>query len=121
MSACSDDTAYQRAEAIKRLGPDDFVPHTADAAIQLRDLLQKWAIPQKPLSAPLYVWYGGQDVFIDAAWTAAGIQRACALGGSITIDFDPNGGHNPATGQAVLDWITDRFAGKPATNDCKSG
>jgi pimeloyl-ACP methyl ester carboxylesterase len=121
MSACSDDTAYQRAEAIKRLGPDDFVPHNADAAIQLRNLLQKWAIPQKPLSAPLYVWYGGQDVFIDAAWTAAGIQRACALGGSITIDFDPNGGHNPATGTAVLNWITDRFAGKPATNDCKSG
>jgi pimeloyl-ACP methyl ester carboxylesterase len=121
MSACSDDTAYQRAQAIKRLGPDDFAPHNADAAIQLRDLLQKWAIPQKPLSAPLYVWYGGQDVFIDAAWTAAGIQRACELGGSITIDFDPNGGHNPATGQAVLDWITDRFAGKPAANDCKSG
>ena len=61
MSACSDDTAYQRGEAIKRLGPNDFAPDTADAAIHLRDLLKQWALPQKPLSAPLYVWYGGQD------------------------------------------------------------
>jgi hypothetical protein len=121
MSDCSDDTAYQRGEAIKRLGPNDFAPDTADAAIRLRDLLQHWSIPQKPLSAPLYVWYGGQDPFIDADWTKAGIQRACEMGGSITIDFDPNGGHNPVSGQTVLAWIADRFAGKPAANDCKSG
>jgi hypothetical protein len=87
----------------------------------LRDLLQKWAIPQRPLSAPMYVWYGGQDPYIDAAWTKAAIQRACEMGGSITIDFDPSGGHNPATGATVLAWIADRFAGKPAANDCKSG
>ena len=121
MSNCSADTAYQRAEAIKRLGPHDFTPDTDDAAIRLRDLLQKWALPQKPLSAPLYVWYGGQDPFIDAAWTKAGVQRACDLGGSVTIDFDPNGGHNPPTGDKVLAWIADRFAGKPPINDCKSG
>jgi pimeloyl-ACP methyl ester carboxylesterase len=121
MSACSDDTAFQRGEAIKKLGPNDFAPDTADAAIQLRDLLQRWALPQKPLSAPLYVWYGGKDPYIDAAWTEAGIRRACALGGVITIDFDPEGGHNPASGAAVLAWLADRFAGKPAPNDCKSG
>ncbi|GAC1401976.1 MAG: lipase family protein [Mycobacterium sp.] len=121
MSDCSDNSAYKRGEAIKRLGPHDFTPDSADATIHLRDLLQKWAIPQKPLSAPLYVWYGGQDRFIDPAWTKAGIQRACDLGGSITIDFDPNGGHNPPTGDTVLAWIADRFAGKPAANDCKSG
>jgi pimeloyl-ACP methyl ester carboxylesterase len=121
MSDCSDDTAYQRAQAIRKLGPRDLAPATPEAAIQLRDLLQKWAIPQKPLSAPMYVWYGGQDPYIDAAWTKAAIQRACEMGGSITIDFDPNGGHNPATGATVLAWIADRFAGKPAANDCKSG
>jgi pimeloyl-ACP methyl ester carboxylesterase len=121
MSACSDDTAYQRGEAIKRLGPNDFTPDTADAAIHLRDLLKQWALPQKPVSAPLYVWYGGQDPYIDAAWTKAGIERACETGGTVTIDFDPNGGHNPPTGDVVLAWLADRFAGKPATNDCKSG
>jgi pimeloyl-ACP methyl ester carboxylesterase len=121
MSACSDDTAFQRGQALKRLGRKDFAPDTADAAIRLRDLLQRWAIPQQALSAPLYVWYGGQDPFIDAAWTEAGIQKACELGGTVTIDFDPSGGHNPATGAAVLAWLADRFAGKPAPNDCKSG
>lgn len=121
MSACSEDTAYQRGEAIKRLGPKDFAPDTADAAIHLRDLLKQWALPQKPLSAPLYVWYGGQDPFIDADWTKAGIEKACEMGGTVTVDFDPNGGHNPPTGDAVIAWIADRFAGKPAANDCKSG
>jgi pimeloyl-ACP methyl ester carboxylesterase len=121
MSACSDATAYQRGEAIKRLGPHDFAPDNADAAIHLRDLLKQWALPQKPLSTPLYVWYGGQDPFIDAEWTKAGIERACEMGGTITIDFDPNGGHNPPTGDTVIAWIADRFAGKPAADDCKSG
>lgn len=121
MSACSEDTAYLRGEAIKRLGPNDFTPDTADAAIHLRDLLKQWALPQKPLSAPLYVWYGGQDPFIDAEWTKAGIQKACDAGGTVTIDFDPNGGHNPPTADTVIAWIADRFAGKPAANDCKSG
>jgi hypothetical protein len=69
----------------------------------------------------MYVWYGGKDPYIDAAWTEAGIKQACETGGTITIDFDPNGGHNPATGNTVLAWMADRFAGKPATNNCKSG
>jgi pimeloyl-ACP methyl ester carboxylesterase len=120
MSDCSDDTAYKRGLAVERLGPRDFAPDSADAAIHLRDLLQRWAIPQKPLSAPLYVWYGGKDPYIDAAWTKPAIQRACELGGTITIEFDPNGGHNPVSGDAVLAWLADRFAGKPAPNDCKS-
>jgi hypothetical protein len=44
-------------------------------------------MPQKPLTAPPHVWYGG---------------------------------HNPATGAAVLAWLADRFARKPAPNDCNS-
>ena len=93
-------------------------PAACDAAERLQNLLQAWAIPQRRLTAPLYVWYGGQDPFIDAGWTKAAIGRACSLGGTVTAEFDPRGGHNPPAAQEMLDWMADRFAGKKVTNDC---
>jgi pimeloyl-ACP methyl ester carboxylesterase len=121
LTDCSSERAYARASAINKLGPNDFAPDTSEAADRLRALLQGWAMPQKPLSAPLFVWYGGHDPFIDAGWTAAAIQRACQLGGSLTVVFDPTGGHNPASADLLIDWVIDRFAGKPVANDCKTG
>jgi alpha-beta hydrolase superfamily lysophospholipase len=115
---CSEGGAYRRAAAIQRLGPGEFTPHTPEAGERLRKLLSAWALPHKPLSAPLYVWYGGKDPFIDSEWTAAAIRRACALGGEVTISFDPEGGHNPANALKFIAWLADRFAGKPAPNDC---
>jgi Secretory lipase len=118
LSDCSEAGAYRRGEAVKQLGPRDFTPRTPEAADRLRELLQQWALPQKPLSAPLYVWYGGQDPFIDAAWTKAAIERTCAQGGVVTIRFDPNGGHNPPDAVELIKWLNDRFKGLPAQNDC---
>jgi Secretory lipase len=118
LSDCTPGAAYRRANAIGQLGPRDFTPRTPEAADRLRELLQQWALPQKPLSAPLYVWYGGVDPYIDAAWTKAAIERACQLGGSVTVEFDPGGGHNPPDALALIKWMTDRFDGKPAKNDC---
>lgn len=118
LTDCRPANAYARAQAAAGVGPRDFVPRTPQAADQLRVLLQKWALPQKPLSAPLYVYYGGKDPYIDAEWTAAAIQRACALGGDITIRYDPAGGHNPTDALEAVQWTTDRFEGKPVGNDC---
>lgn len=118
LTDCTPANAYRRAQAAAGVGPRDFVPRTPQAADQLRGLLEKWALPQKPLSAPLFVYYGGKDPYIDAAWTKAAVQRACALGGTITIRYDPQGGHNPADALEALRWTTDRFDGKPVGNDC---
>lgn len=118
LSDCSSAGAYKRGVAAEQLGPRDFVPVNQAAYDQLQNLLQAWAIPQRRLTAPLYVWYGGQDPYIDAGWTRAAIGRACALGGPVTITFDPKGEHNPTEAQAMLDWMADRFAGKQVTNDC---
>ncbi|MUL67655.1 hypothetical protein BOO86_24500 [Mycobacterium sp. CBMA 234] len=118
LSSCTGEALYKRGVAAAQLGPRDFVPVTPEAADRLQNLLQAWAIPQRPLSAPLYVWYGGQDPFIDAAWTRAALGRACSMGGTLTIKFDPKGGHNPSEAQAMIDWMADRFAGKKVTNDC---
>jgi len=118
LSDCTPAGAYKRGQAVDGVGPRDFAPRTPQAANQLRDLLRRWALPQKPLSAPLYVYYGGKDPYIDAAWTKAAIERACALGGTITIRYETDGGHNPSDALAVVRWMKDRFDGKPAQNDC---
>lgn len=115
---CTEDGAYGRAAALQRIGPREFTPRTPEAAERLRGLLEDWALPQKPLSAPLYVFYGGQDPFIDAEWTRSAIEEACALGAVVTIEFDPEGGHSPGNALDMLDWIADRFAERPAPNDC---
>lgn len=118
LSDCTEEGAYGRAAAIQRIGPREFTPRGPQAAERLRRLLKAWTLPQKPLSAPLYVFYGGKDPFIDAEWTRSAIEKACALGGVVTIDFDPEGGHNPGDALGMLDWIDDRFAGRPAPDDC---
>lgn len=118
ISDCTPAAAYRRATASQQLGARDFTPRTAEAADRLRALLQAWALPQQPLSAPLYVFYGGKDPFIDAAWTEAAIKRACAMGGVVTIEFDPDGGHNPANALNLIGWMADRFDGDPVENDC---
>jgi pimeloyl-ACP methyl ester carboxylesterase len=118
LTDCTPANAYRRAQAADGVGPRDFVPRTPEAAAQLRTLLQNWALPQKPLSAPLYVYYGGKDPYIDAAWTTAAIAKACTMGGTITIKYDPAGGHNPTNGLDAIQWTTDRFDGKPVKNDC---
>jgi hypothetical protein len=115
---CAPAAVLRSASALKQLGAGDFQPSAPEAAARLRDLLTQWALPQLPLSAPLYVWYGGKDPFIDAPWTKAAIQRACALGGVVTIVYVPDGGHNPPDAVQLVNWMADRFAGKPAKNDC---
>ena len=118
LSACSGPELNERAGAIEQLRAGDFTPRTPAAAERLRQLLHQWALPQKPLSAPLSVWYGGADTYVDSAWTAAAIAHACALGGTVTIQFEPTKGHGEVDLATQLTWIADRFAGKTPANDC---
>jgi hypothetical protein len=117
-SDCTPAALLRQGDAMKQIGPKDFTPRTPEAAAHLRQLLAQWALPQKPLSAPLYVWYGGRDPYIDFEWTKAALAKSCALGGVITIVFEPAGGHNPPDADELVKWMADRFAGKQPQNDC---
>ena len=119
LSVCVGDPSPARIEGTKKLLGTDFAPASPAAADRLAAVLQGWALPQQPLSAPLSVSYGGQDPLIDAQWTRDAVQRACAMGGDITIAFDQNKGHEGADIVGQVQWMADRFAGKPATNDCR--
>ena len=107
-----------RDRAVEELVPDEVQPATPAAADRLRLLLSKWALPQRPLSAPLSVAYGGKDTLVDAQWTTDAIARACALGGVIVWDLQADKGHGDVDIGPQLQWVADRFAGRPAPNDC---
>jgi hypothetical protein len=115
---CSGPETSYRGDAAKTIELNDVAPSTPEAADRLRRYLTEWALPQKRLSAPLYVWYGGADTFIDASWTAGAIKRACALGGHVVAQFEQDKGHVETDYQDQFHWLTDRFADKPVTNAC---
>jgi hypothetical protein len=91
---------------------------TTNSGQAARGLLDKWALPQHKLSAPLSVTYGGEDTYIDAQWTTDAIARACELGGTIDYDQQPTEGHGDIDIRSQFQWLADRFAGKPVTNGC---
>ena len=73
---------------------------------------------QLKLAAPLYVWYGGADPFIDSPWTAGAVRRACGLGGTVAVVFEPGKGHGDINYVDQFNWLTDRFAGRAVTHAC---
>lgn len=118
LTGCTPDKAGAREDAVNRLGDKDFAPKSDAAADSLRRALGAMAVPQGPASAPMLVAYGDADTYIDAAWTDAALEQACGYGDIITIDRQAGRGHGDVNGDAVNQWIGDRFAGVPAQNDC---
>jgi hypothetical protein len=110
--------SLDRTAAAQELKNSDFVPHSPEAADHLRTLLKQWALPQQPLSAPMSVLYGGQDKLIDPQWTTDAIARACAVGGTIVWDLQPDKGHGNVDITTQFQWLADRFAGIPVQNEC---
>jgi pimeloyl-ACP methyl ester carboxylesterase len=118
LTACAGPLVEQRPEAATRVAPTDIEPATPAAAARLREPLARWALPQKPLSAPMYVVYGSSDTLIDAQWTTDAIARACSLGGTIEWDLQAGKGHGDIDFGEALTWIVERFAGSPVANEC---
>lgn len=116
--ACSGPAMTHRSDVAKTIGPDEVAPISVAAADRLRAYLTQWALPQRRLSAPLKVWYGGADTFLDAPWTASAIKRACALGGVVVAQFEQAKGHGEPDYIDQFNWLSDRFAGRPVTNGC---
>src|SRR3546814_12947099 len=56
LTACQAPQIYERQAAAEHLPPEAVAPRSVAAADQLRGLLRDWALPQRPLSAPLSVW-----------------------------------------------------------------
>lgn len=116
LSECSFST--DRSDAMDGLNPDDLGPHTPAAARQLRELLQRWALPQRPLSGPISVVYGDNDAYLDHEWTTQAVQRACAMGGMVSSRLESGKGHLDVDTSDQAQWLEDRFAGKAVSRKC---
>jgi hypothetical protein len=116
--SCNISRLPERGAALAQLQASDLVPATPQATSQLRWQLQRWALPQRQLSAPLSVVYGTADPYIDAQWTTDAIVRACALGDAMNVRLQADRGHADLDWVGQLYWLRDRFQGAPTTNDC---
>jgi pimeloyl-ACP methyl ester carboxylesterase len=99
---------------------DDVKPDTQQDADMLRDMLRAQALPERPLTTPMLVINGLDDVLVLPVWVSIAIERSCLLGSQIAHYPVPDGGHaNMQVDQKfVEDWAADRFAGKPAPSNC---
>jgi hypothetical protein len=118
LSGCSGMELLARGDASAEVGPFDLSPATPEAADVLRRLLAQWALPQRPLSAPMSVIYGSDDPLIAPESTTDAIRRACAMGDVITWREEPGKGHTDLKVSDQFNWLAQRFAAQPVTSDC---
>ncbi|WP_418001699.1 lipase [Mycobacterium sp. PDNC021] len=110
LSACRGPAVADRAGILDSLTPHDLGPTTPAATEALRGYLRKATLPQAPAAAPMLITPGPADGLVPPEQTAAAVERACAMGD--VIDYV-----QPDEADA-LGWITDRFNGVPAPNNC---
>ena len=88
-----------------------------------RLLHENTAAEVKAGDPPLLIAQGRKDVVINPAVTRGFATQSCKVGGSVTYLDVADGDHTKIIAKsagATLPWIADRFAGRPASSDCKS-
>jgi acetyl esterase/lipase len=74
-----------------------------------------------PPGIPVFLAQGTDDDIIHPKVTQDYAARLCGAGSKVRVLLMPNIGHSraaQASTSALLDWTSDRFAGKPAPDDC---
>ena len=72
-------------------------------------------------SMPIFVGQGTDDEVVLANSTAAMQEQWCKAGSNLTMDWLGGVNHEDAgqaSGPAVVDWMADRFAGRPTSPNC---
>lgn len=118
LAACIGPDTEMRSQILSELPAEDLKPSTPEAVSTLADILTTMALPQQKAAAPMLVVYGGKDTYIDAEWTTAAIERACAMGSIIEADLQEGRGHGDVDASEYLTWLGQRFQGLPAPDSC---
>lgn len=74
-----------------------------------------------PRDIPVFLAQGTADDVVLPQITAAYMQRLCAAGSAVRFVSLPGVGHGfiaRDSAAVAIDWMADRFAGRPAPNDC---
>jgi pimeloyl-ACP methyl ester carboxylesterase len=84
-------------------------------------LIDGSVMPVKPI-APVVIYWGTKDTAVPPIMHELYQKQMCAMGGNIErIQLPGEQTHYSTPGlsaQMYLTWVKDRFAGKPATNNC---
>ena len=83
---------------------------------------EQMALGNVPAKVPIVIYQGDDDPTIFPAATKAYVKKACASGATISYIHYADTDHVrvPARAQGdFLNWIADRFAGKPEQSSCK--
>jgi hypothetical protein len=84
--------------------------------------IEQMALGNVPAQVPIAVYQGDDDPTIFPAATEAYVKKACASGATISYSHYGETDHLRVPGRAQADslqWMADRFAGKPAPSSCK--
>ncbi|MCW2732925.1 MAG: hypothetical protein JWR13_3741 [Mycobacterium sp.] len=114
LSACWGQAYRDRSRVAEQMGPDDLRPDGDDATQVLRGYLHKTSLPQAPTAAPMVIVRDAPDGLIPPDQIDAALARACAMGDVISSSAPEDG--DPTAG--LIGWISYRFNGVPAQNDC---
>ncbi len=89
-----------------------------------RALMEKNSPGQAPQPAPVFIAQGTADKNVNADITVRYAKMLCAAGTPVDLKMMNNVSHSFAAEKSAfqaVDWITDRFKGRPAPSDCKRG
>ncbi|KAL8941735.1 MAG: hypothetical protein Q9216_002063 [Gyalolechia sp. 2 TL-2023] len=105
------------------LGIDLLKPDYAQNP-QLQDFIRKTANGGKKIAGPMLVLQGLLDVNLDANAATRAVQESCKAFPQSQVQYQTWEGttHNPlmfAAQQTWLQWVADRFAGKPVPSGCE--
>ncbi|SDF82992.1 Secretory lipase [Terriglobus roseus] len=86
-----------------------------------RSLLNTNSAGHQPVGAPLFIAQGTKDVVVSPNVTKQFVDEACKRGERVRFMSIPDGVHRTtamASSTEAIRWMTDLFAGKPASNGC---
>lgn len=86
-----------------------------------RELIAHNSVSRTPPNAPLLVAQGGKDVIVAPEVTKAFVKDQCRQGKKLRFLWMPAMEHPQSardTAGQTIDWISDRFAGRPEPDDC---
>jgi acetyl esterase/lipase len=87
-----------------------------------RDLMVRNSPGTAPQGVPVFLAQGTGDKTVDPALTVRFAKELCARGTPVALKLMKNVSHGFAAEKSAyqaVNWMTDRFKGKPAPNDCE--
>jgi acetyl esterase/lipase len=85
------------------------------------DLMARNTPGMLPPAIPVFIAQGTDDPVVRPAVTWDYVRRLCAAGSKVTLRVMPGVGHGLAamrSARAAVDWIADRFDGRPVPDNC---